>query len=219
MSVVAIDGPAGAGKSTVGRAVAEALGWRYVDTGAMYRAIALCALQEGVAPEDGSRLESLARGADIDVSGGRVTADGVDVTDAIRRPEVTRAVSRVASHPGVRAALVAKQRALGASEDVVMEGRDIGTSVFPDALVKVFLVASLEERSRRRVEQAEDAGPERDQERVRAAIAARDEADAGRSASPLRQAPDAIVVDSTGRSVADVVELVVELVRERADRG
>jgi cytidylate kinase len=208
-SVVAIDGPAGAGKSTVARAVADRLGWRYLDTGAMYRAVALAALEEGIDPEDGASLERLATSLDIGITDDRVTVDGRDVTAEIRSGSVTDAASKVSRHAGVRRALVGRQRALAQSGRVVIEGRDIGTVVVPDAALKVFLVASSGERARRRARQLglpEDegtlAGIERD-------LLARDEVDASRSESPFSQVPDAVVMDSTDKDVDQLAEEIV----------
>jgi CMP/dCMP kinase len=201
--VVAIDGPAGAGKSTVARAAADALGFTYLDSGAMYRTVGLLTMRHGgAASEQAERLE-------IEV-GPRVIANGEDVTEAIRTPEVTEAASRVATNQRVRAALVRKQRELLSEGDWVAEGRDIGTVVAPDAALKVFLTASPEERARRRAEElGADAGTVlRDQ-------ALRDAQDSTREHSPLRQAPGAIEIDTTGLSVDEVVERIAALVRER----
>ena len=199
--VVAIDGPAGAGKSTVARATADALGFTYLDSGAMYRATALKLLEDGgVASE---------RAAELDIElGERVIADGRDVTEAIRTPEVSEAASRIATNERVRAALVEKQRTLLASGDWVAEGRDIGTVVAPDSAVKVFLTAAPEERARRR---AEELGT--DVETVLRDQALRDAQDAGREHSPLRPAPGAVQLDTTGLSVEQVVGRIAELVR------
>src|SRR5918998_51010 len=198
--IVAIDGPAGAGKSTVARATAQALGFTYLDSGAMYRAAALALLEEGgAASESAERLE-------IDL-GERVIANGRDVTEAIRTPEVSEAASRIATNQKVRSALVAKQRALLGSGDWVAEGRDIGTVVAPDAEVKVFLTASPEERARRR---AAELGT--DVETVQRDQALRDAQDTGRAHSPLRRAPGAIELDTSGLGVDEVVERIVELV-------
>ncbi|MBD0283362.1 MAG: (d)CMP kinase [Thermoleophilaceae bacterium] len=198
--VVAIDGPAGAGKSTVARAVARALGFTYLDSGAMYRAAALALLERG-----GSASEA-AEAADIRL-GERVLLDGRDVTAEIRRPEVTEAASKVATNPKVRSALVRKQRELLSSGNWVAEGRDIGTVVAPEAVVKVFLTASPEERARRR---AEELGV--DVETVRRDQALRDAQDSAREHSPLRPAPGAVQLDTTGMSVGEVVAGIVELV-------
>jgi cytidylate kinase len=199
--VVAIDGPAGAGKSTVARAAARALGFTYLDSGAMYRAAALVLLEEGgAASECAERLEV--------TLGERVTANGRDVTDAIRAPAVSEAASRIATNEKVRAALVAKQRALLASGDWVAEGRDIGTVVAPGAEVKVFLTADPQERARRR---AAELGA--DVETVLRDQALRDAQDESRQHSPLRPAPDAIELDTAGLSVDQVVTRVAELAR------
>jgi cytidylate kinase len=200
--VVAIDGPAGAGKSSVARALAEALGFTYLDSGAMYRAVGLMTLRHGgAASEQAERLRLAV--------GDRVVVDGEDVTEAIREPEVSEAASRVATNPRVRAALVEKQRELLADGDWVAEGRDIGTVVAPDAAVKVFLTASPEERAQRR---AVELGA--DLETVRRDQALRDAQDASREHSPLMVAPGAIELDTTGLSLDEVVERIVVLVRE-----
>lgn len=202
LKVVAIDGPVGAGKSTVARAVATRLGLPHLDTGAMYRAVALAALTRGLEPEAASaeELAAVARGAAIEV-GERVMLDGDDVTDRLRSPEVGRAVSAVAACPEVRAELVRRQRAWATERGGgVVEGRDIAGVVFPEAAVKVFLTASDQERARRR-------SPDEDA----TALARRDRLDSTRAASPLALAPGAVVVDSTGRSVDDVVEEVLGL--------
>jgi CMP/dCMP kinase len=201
--VVAIDGPAGAGKSSVARAAAGALGFTYLDSGAMYRAVALVASERGAAPA------SVAGSLRIDVRD-RVLVDGRDVTDAIRVPEVSEAASRAAADPAVREAMVSEQRRLLGTGDWVAEGRDIGTVVAPDAAVKVFLTASPEERARRR---AAELGVEPAQ--VLAEQTIRDERDSTRAASPLEAASDAIVLDTTGLSLDEVVARVVALVRER----
>ncbi|MBA2566982.1 MAG: (d)CMP kinase [Thermoleophilaceae bacterium] len=201
--VVAIDGPAGAGKSTVARATAAALGFTYLDSGAMYRAAALALLERGGEPAQ--------HAAELEVDlGERVVVDGRDVTEAIRVPEVTEAASRIAVEPGVRAALVDKQRALLDGGDWVAEGRDIGTVVAPDAEVKVFLIAAPEERARRR---AAELGT--DWRTVLADQTLRDEQDRSREASPLRAAGDAFALDTTGRTVEEVVAEIVALVRGR----
>jgi CMP/dCMP kinase len=204
--VVAIDGPASAGKSTVARALAGALGFTYLDSGAMYRAAALMLLRDGGAASD------RARELDIEL-GERVIANGEDVTEAIRAPEVSEAASRIATNPKVREALVEKQRALLARGDWVAEGRDIGTVVAPNAAVKVFLTASPEERARRR---AEELGA--DLEMVKRDQALRDAQDSSREHSPLRPAPEAVELDTSGLTVEQVVERVVDLVRMAEQR-
>ncbi|MBB4664678.1 (d)CMP kinase [Conexibacter arvalis] len=198
--VVAIDGPAGAGKSSVARAVAQALGFTYLDTGAMYRSVGLAAERDGVAPgvaAERARIEL----------GERVLLDGEDVTEAIRTPEASEAASRAAADPAVRKALVAQQRRIVADGDWVAEGRDIGTVVAPDAAVKVFLTASPEERARRRAAQIGA-----DVATVLAEQAIRDERDANREHDPLAAAADAVELDTTGLSLEQVVERVVALV-------
>ena len=198
--VVAIDGPAGAGKSTVARAAARALGFPYLDSGAMYRAVGLLTLRHGGAASAQAEVLEIELGE-------RVIANGEDVTEAIRAPEVSEAASRVATNPAVREALAGKQKALLASGDWVAEGRDIGTVVAPEAGVKVFLTASPEERARRR---AAELGT--DVETVLRDQALRDAQDAGREHSPLAVAPGAVELDTTGLSVDEVVARIVELV-------
>jgi cytidylate kinase len=205
--VVAIDGPAGSGKSTVARAVAARLGVAYLDTGAMYRSVAFAGLERGVDPQDGEALAKLAADLDIDV-GERVLVDGVDATTAIRGPAVTSVVSAVSAHPAVRAEMVRRQRRWADERGGgVAEGRDIGTVVFPDADAKVFLTASEAERARRR--QRDDRAP--DVGAVAAELARRDALDSTRATSPLRPADDAVVIDTTGRTVDDVVDEVLSL--------
>lgn len=211
--VIAIDGPAGAGKSTVARAVAERLGFTYLDSGAMYRCVGLLALRR---PAD--EPAKLAAGARLELepgSGGaaRVLLDGCDVSEEIRSPEVSQAASRVAADPGVRHAVVARQRRLLAQGDWVAEGRDIGTVVAPDAAVKVFLTAEAGERARRRAAQLGA-----DLEAVRREQAERDERDATRAHSPLAPAPDAVALDTTELSFEQVVDRVAALARERRTR-
>jgi len=205
--LVAIDGPAGSGKSTVARTVAGRLGVAYLDTGAMYRSVALAALERGVDPTDGEALAKLAGALDIEV-GERVLVDGVDATTAIRGPAVTAVVSAVSAHPPVRAEMVRRQRRWAeAHGGGVLEGRDIGSVVFPHADVKVFLTASEEERARRR--QRDEDAP--DVKAVAADISRRDTIDSTRAASPLRPADDAVVIDTTGRTVDEVVDEVLGL--------
>jgi len=222
--IVAIDGPAGSGKSTVAREVARRLGFTYLDSGAMYRAVTLRALEEGADLDDGAALGEVARGLDIqlqrrDAENAQVTVDGRDVSEAIRDPRVTGASSTVAAHPRVREALLEKQRALMASGNYVVEGRDIGTVVAPDAPVKVFLTADPEERARRRAAELERRGLSIDRDEVRAAIEQRDNLDSTRSAAPLRRADDAELIDTTGLDAGEVADRIVELVaRARAAR-
>ena len=213
---IAIDGPAGSGKSTVARRIAEKLGYLYIDTGAMYRAVALWALRRGVALSDMHRLEQLANEAAIEFApdDGKVLLNGEDVSDFIRAPEVGDAASEVSRIPAVRRALVAKQREIGERSSVVMEGRDIGSVVFPDATVKIFLDAQPEVRAERRA--AESDLPS---ELVAEKIRERDRRDQTRAHSPLMQAPDAVYVDTTGMSIQDVEAALLKIVRDRTSNG
>jgi CMP/dCMP kinase len=208
--VIAIDGPAGAGKSTVARAVAAALDFTYLDSGAMYRCVALAGIDRGVALDDAEAMGALARSLRLGLDGERVELGGRDVSAAIREPRVTEAASRVSVHPPVREAMVAEQRQLIAAGRYVAEGRDIGTVVSPDAPLKVFLTASPEERARRRAAQTRE-----DEAAVLAAQRERDERDESRKHSALRPADDAIEIDTTGLALNEVVERVVALARER----
>jgi cytidylate kinase len=208
--IVAIDGPAGAGKSTVARAVAQRLGFLYIDTGAMYRAVALWAQQTGVPLDDLHRLEQLARQARIEFSGPNVLLNGEDVTAAIRDPEISAAASKVAACGGVRRAMRDEQRRIAASRSSVMEGRDIGTVVFPDAQVKIFLDANPQERSRRR---AVETGT--DQQAVAREMEERDRRDRTRAEAPLTQAPDAEYLDTSRLTPVEVEEAILKLVRQR----
>lgn len=202
--VIAIDGPAGSGKSTVARALAARLGWSFLDTGAMYRAVTVAALERGIDVADAPAVAALARAAQIETLP-RVTIDGRDVTDEIRTERVNEAVSVVSANSAVREQMVLRQRAFATHqpEGTVVEGRDITTIVFPAATVKVYLTATLEERARRRGEEGVES------------VARRDEADTSRAASPLRQAPDALVLDTTGRDVDDVVEEISAWLKTR----
>jgi cytidylate kinase len=212
--IVAIDGPAGAGKSTIARSLARRLGFTYINTGAMYRAVALWALRAGFDLDDLHRLEQLAREARIEFDGDRVQLNGEDVTAAIREPDVTQAASKVSIAPGVRKALREEQRRIGSLQSVVMEGRDIGTVVFPDAQVKIYLDAAPEIRARRR---AMETGA--DVSSTAQEIAERDERDRGRVEAPLTQAPDAEYLDSTGLSAEAVEEAILKLIRQRTSNG
>jgi len=213
--VIAIDGPSGAGKGTVARAIATRLGYRHVDTGAMYRAIAWLALSRGLSPDDHQAVSELAATARIDLAGGRVSIADQDVTQAIRTPAIDRGAASVARIPGVRRALVESQRALGASGGIVMEGRDIGTVVFPAADVKIYLDADPAERARRRALDPAHAVSAVALPDIASAMADRDRLDATRAASPLIIAPDAVLIDTTGLEVDAVVERVMEVVRSR----
>jgi cytidylate kinase len=211
--VIAIDGPAGAGKSTVARGVAAALGITYLDSGAMYRCVALAALHAAVALDDPEAVAGIATGLAIGFDRERVLMDGEDVTDAIREPDVSAAASRVSVHPAVREAMVERQRELIATGPYVAEGRDIGTVVSPDAPLKIFLTARYEERARRRAaESGEPVG------RVMEALGERDRRDREREHGALRPADDSVEVDTTGLAVDDVVKRIVELARERGIR-
>jgi CMP/dCMP kinase len=213
--VVAIDGPSGSGKSTIARGVSLALGLQVLDTGAMYRAVALAALEAGVALTDEHGCAALARKHVVSVDGGITTIDGRDVSAEIRGPEVTAAVSAVAAHPEVRSVLVAQQRAWVAEHGAgVVEGRDIGTVVFPAARLKVFLTASDDERARRRQRDEVASARAVAVDDVRTALARRDALDSGRVASPLRAADDAVLVDTTGRDIDGVVAELVARARE-----
>jgi cytidylate kinase len=211
--IIAIDGPSGSGKGTLARRLAQALGYRHVDTGAMYRAVAWRAHQMGHALDAEDALAELAATAVLAQDEGRITIDGHDVTRAIRTPDIDQSAARVARLPRVRAALVARQRALGAHGGVVMEGRDIGTVVFPEAQVKVYLDASAEERARRRALDVAHTGGRTGLGDVQTAMAARDQSDTTRTVAPLQAAPDAVYVDTTGVSAEDVFERVLALVR------
>src|SRR5712692_798008 len=214
--VIAIDGHSAAGKSTIARRLATRLGFIYIDSGAMYRAVALWALRQKLDTSDMHRMEQLAQAAAItlEADGARVLLNGEDVTDAIRAPDVSKAASLVATIPAVRRALVEKQRAIGAQNNVVMEGRDIGSVVFPDADLKIFLDADSAERVRRRA--AEVNG---DSDVVSRQMRERDQRDRTRAEAPLTQAPDAVYFDSTGLSIEEVEEALLRLVRARISNG
>ncbi len=213
--IIAIDGPAGAGKSTIARALAARLGYTYIDTGAMYRAIALWAARQNIALDEAHRIEQLARAADFALPPGRILLNGEDVSESIRTPEISGAASKVAAIGAVRAALVEKQREMAAQANIVMEGRDIGTVVFPAARVKIFLDADASERVRRRSADQ----PEVPADALARQIAERDARDRGRAESPLVQAPDAVYLDSTGLTPDQVVEEILRIVRTRISNG
>ena len=219
--IIAIDGPVGSGKSTLARRVAEMLGYVYVDTGAMYRALALKALRHKLSPNDADAhaLVDLAQDTRIDLraeeAGQRVFLDGKDVTQEIRSPEVSQAASKIAVNPGVRKVLVAEQRRAGQQGGVVMEGRDIGTIVFPDADLKIYLTASAEVRAERRWREHQQKGDSINLERTIEEVRDRDRRDIERENSPLKRAEDAVLVDSTAMEAEEVARLIVLLAQEK----
>ena len=220
--IIAIDGPAGSGKSSVAKLLASRIGFHLLDTGAMYRAVAYRALSQGVSLADTAAIARIATSdpiafsrADGDTLPTRVSIAGEDVTAAIRSVQVDEAVSPVAKVPEVRSAMVAQQRALAAAGDIVVEGRDIGTVVFPDAALKIYLTASAEERAKRRVHDSARGGTPAEQDAVHAALLRRDEIDSSRKHSPLAIAGDAIVLDTTGMTLEQVVDRIEELVCQR----
>jgi cytidylate kinase len=219
--IVAIDGPAGAGKSTVARGIAGKLGFLYIDSGAMYRAVGLWAIRTGVDLSDMHRLEQLAREARIELRPGTSTVvlNGEDITEAVRTPEIAQAASKVSVVPGVRRAMVELQRSMGEQTSVVMEGRDIGTVVFPGAQVKVFLDADAEVRAGRRLAELREKGESVDAGNVLREIRERDQRDRTRAEAPLVQAPDAVYLDTSRLSIGEVEDAVLKLVRDRTSNG
>ena len=217
--VVAIDGPAGAGKSTIAKLAAEKLGYAYIDTGAMYRSVAWKFLQTGKAFDE-DFISGLSKTMLIDFKPeakiNRVFVDGTEVTDAIRTPEVTAIVSRVAAIGAVREAMVDQQRRMGEAGGVLMDGRDIGTVVFPKAQLKIFLTASVKERARRRYAEMVAKGQQVDLQQLQADIAERDKQDSERAISPLRQAEDALLLDTSDMGISEVTDRILQLVQERA---
>lgn len=223
VTTIAIDGPVASGKTVVGRLVADALGFRFLDSGAMYRAITLAAIRGGVPMADDDALTACAIAADLSLGdapeGTRVLLDGEDVTDHLRNPEVEGSVSRVAAVAGVRHVLVAKQQAVALDGAIVMVGRDIGTVVLADADVKAFLQASVEERAKRRHAERVGTDKETSLEAVEAALKERDFLDSHRAASPLRPAEDAVVIETDSLTIEQVVERVLELAAERSENA
>jgi cytidylate kinase len=216
---IAIDGPAASGKSTTARLVAQALGFLYVDTGAMYRAVTLAVLEKNIDPGDGEAISRLAKDLNINLvlkdHETRTHMNGRDVSDEIRLPAVTAVISRISSHPGLRRIMVEKQRQLAAKGNVVMEGRDIGTVVIPDAEIKIFMQASLDERAQRRLEELKAKGVEISLAQIRTDIRRRDDSDASRSDSPLKAAADAVVLDTSRLTIVEQVDVVLRLFRSR----
>ena len=215
-----MDGPSGAGKSTMAKRLAEALGFVYVDTGAIYRTLGLLACRQGVAPDDAAAVTALLPDADIRLRYGsdglqHMYLGGEDVTESIRRPEISKYASSVSAIPAVRAFLLNMQRDLARTHDVIMDGRDIGTVVLPAADVKIFLTASAEDRARRRFDELRKRGQEADYDTVLRDIILRDEHDTRRSAAPLRQAKDALLVDTTGNSLDESLDVLLETIKER----
>jgi CMP/dCMP kinase len=214
--VIAVDGPAASGKGTVAQAVARALAFHLLDSGSLYRLVAHKALLEHIDPDDGHRLAAVAGELDVIFHDGRVSLDGRDVTAAIRGEAVSAAASRVAIHPGVRAALLGRQRAFRRPPGLVADGRDMGTVVFPDAVLKVFVTATPEERARRRHKQLIEKGISITMESLLRDIQERDARDAGRAAAPLKSAADAVILDTTHMTIAAAIDCVLGLYRARA---
>lgn len=219
---IAIDGPAAAGKSTIAKLVAKKLGYTYIDTGAMYRAVTYKVLQNGVALDDEDTIAKLIEKTEIELHPGeqsqRVLLDGVEVSEVIRLHEVTATVSTIAALTSVRELLVAKQQELAAHSSVVMDGRDIGTAVLPDAELKIFMTASVEERAQRRLLEEQTRGMTTDYETLKREISARDQADSERKISPLKKAQDAITLDTTGKTIEEVTNTIIKYAEERIPR-
>jgi len=216
--VIAIDGPSASGKGTVAQKVAEALGFRYLDSGALYRLVTLAALKAGVELGDAAGLERTARGMDVEFRDGATWLDGADVTHEVRTEEVSAAASRVAANPGVRGALLERQRGFRALPGLVADGRDMGSVVFPDAPLKVYLTADVGARAERRYKQLMEKGMYAKMQDVVEELRRRDERDTSRAVAPLKHYPDAIFLDTTGLSVAQAVERILGWWRERASR-
>lgn len=216
---IAIDGPAAAGKSTIAKLVAKKLGYTYIDTGAMYRAITYKVLQSATDPQNEEEITKLIAQTEIELQPAeqvqKVLLDGIEVTDAIRSHEVTTNVSAIAALTSVRELLVAKQQSLAAESSVVMDGRDIGTAVLPEAELKIFMTASVEERAERRLLEEQKRGMKSDYETLKREISERDQADSERKISPLKKAEDAITIDTTGKTIEEVTNSIVEYAEKR----
>ena len=214
MKKIALDGPAGSGKSTVAKIIAEKMGIEYLDTGAMYRAVTLYLLNKEIDLNDVSKIERVLSDIQIDFENGRIILNQQDVSEKIRMPEIAQNVSTVAAHRIVRQAMVAQQQALACKKSIIMDGRDIGTVVLPDTKYKFYLTASIEERANRRYEEMKAKGLNVDFEQIKKEIARRDELDSNREESPLRQAEDAILVDTTGLTIEGVVTQLLEMIQK-----
>lgn len=214
--VIAIDGPAASGKGTIAAGAAQALGFHLLDSGALYRLVALKALESGTPVDDASALAALAGGIDVEFTSGRIELDGRDVTDALRSEAISAAASRVAVHPPVRQALLGRQRAFRRAPGLVADGRDMGTAVFPDALLKVFVGATPEERARRRHKQLIEKGISSTIEGLLRDIRERDARDASRTTAPLKPAADAVILDTTGMGIEAAIGFVLDLYGARA---
>lgn len=213
--IIAIDGPAGSGKSTVARAIAEEMRITYIDTGAMYRAVALQVLRRKIDLEDGISLKAMLRETDIDFVDGKIYLDGEYVEQEIRGTQVTQKVSPVSAIAAVREAMVDKQREIAARRDCVLDGRDIGTVVFPRADVKIFLTADVAVRAKRRMQENLDKGIEADYEEIKRSMKQRDLADSTREHSPLKKAEDAVEIDTSDKTVAEICRAIIQIIQER----